>query len=194
MIDDDVNYLKGVAFLGMLESFKRLRGAAVADTAVAAVRPELGDLLRRGLLTKSGWYPVTWYRELLAALQQAAGGGVEVLREASRAAVQHDLQQGIYRVVTKLLSPEWLMRVTPQVYRSYYRHGSCTVSVAKGGGHAGAVNFAACPGFDAAMWEDLLGGCLGILDAAGAKNARVGGRRGGRGGDEAMVVDLVWDV
>jgi hypothetical protein len=191
---EDVNYLKGVAVLGMLESVRRLRGAAVADGAIETLNPELRDLLRRNLLTKSGWYPVTWYRELLAALQQVARGGVEVVREASRAAVQHDLQHGIYKVVVRVLSPEWLMRMTPQVFRSYYRNGSCTVTVAKGSGHGGSVSFAGCSGFDAAMWEDLVGGCLGLLDAAGAKNARVGGRRGGRGGDDALTIDLVWDV
>jgi hypothetical protein len=194
VIQNDVNSMKGVAFIGMLEAVRRDCGQDAGDRALALLDPELQDLMRRGLLTKSGWYPVTWYRELLAALQKGSGRGVGVIRQASRAAVVHDLHSGIYKVVVKVLSPAWLIRMTPQVFHSYYRYGDCEVSLSSSGAHAGTVAFEHCPGFDAAMWEDLIGGCLGMLEAAGAKNAKEAGREGGRTDDSSMIVDLRWEA
>jgi hypothetical protein len=191
VVREDINQMKGVAFLGMLAAVRRDLGEPVAARVVSSLNEEMRRLLENQLFTKSGWFPVSWYRELLGSLQDVAGA--DAVRECSRAAVVHDLQSGIYKLVTKVLSPRWLIQSTPKVFNSYYRKGKCVVELSKTEQNVGTVSFHGCPGFDGPMWEDLAGGCLGMLEAAGAKNAHETRRDGGRDGDEFMVLELRWE-
>jgi hypothetical protein len=190
MLEDDVNHVKGIAFLGMIEAFRRLKGEGAGERLLASLSPELRDLLGRGLLTDSGWYPIRWYRGLLASMQKVAAGGHEVVWEASRAAAANDLSSGAYKYIVKVLTPEWLVQRGVTLFQSYYKKGEALCTIV--GPRHGVVVFEGCVGFDRAMWEDLLGGCAGIFEAAGAKDVHELSRKGGGDGDERIEVNFSW--
>jgi hypothetical protein len=191
VIKNDENELKGVAFLGMLAAARHHLGDPVVAQVVSSLNREMRELIESDLFTKSGWFPVTWYREMLGCIKEAAGPNA--VRESSRAAVIHDLQSGIYKLVSKILSPSWLLKNTPKVFNSYYRKGTCVVELSDTEKHTGTIRFGDCAGFNDSMWEDLAGGCFGVLEAAGAKNVQEAHRTGGQNGDESMVLVLRWE-
>jgi hypothetical protein len=125
-------------------------------------------------------------------MQKVSRKGSAVVREAARAAVARDLSSGVYKYVVRLLTPEWLVRRSVYLFGSYYRNGEalCTIT----GARQGRMSFKKCVSFDRALWEDITGGCIGILEAAGAKSVHEHDRQGGGDGDDWMDVGFIWSV
>jgi hypothetical protein len=78
-----------------------------------------------------------------------------------------------------VLSPEFLLKRTPAIWSRYYDTGEVTIEARSGFAHA---RFRGASGFDHILWQDVAGGCAGVLEVCGAKDLKmtvVGG-----GGDE----------
>jgi hypothetical protein len=182
-------HTKGVSFRGLMGALTRLHGADALDRALAFVPDELANAVRFGKFVSSGWYPLAQYRALHAAAQRATGLGPELARALSREATLQDFR-GIYRVLTAVLSPEFLIRRSPSLWRRYYEQGELAIPEAVHG-RARAV-FTNCTGFDRNLWEDAIGGCIGVLEACGARAVGVELVSGGGDGEVAMTMVATW--
>ena len=60
--------LKGINFLGTLKTLGKQHGPEVQKRVEARLPGELGETFRHGALLASGWYPASWYGQLLDAI------------------------------------------------------------------------------------------------------------------------------
>jgi hypothetical protein len=183
--------VKGLAFRSLVTATQRLLGPALVEQMLPLLPEEIARAVRHNRFLTGGWYPLSQYRALHHAIARAAGdkGGPELARALGRACT-HDDFRGVYRVLTFVLSPEFLMRRAPALWSRYYDGGTLEVVVAKPGfvetRHRG------CSGFDRLLWEDVIGGAVGILEVCGAKELSVDVRRGGGDGDDFLDAACTW--
>jgi hypothetical protein len=180
--------MKGLSLRNYVGVLRELRGDAVAEAVLAALRPELRAALTSGQIVPSGWYPVGWKRELHAA-------GKQVTAEPRLAWVmgsemtRRDLK-GIYRSFLRVVSPRYVMSVGSRFFANYFRGASMRVHETRRG--FTRVSFAGCHGFDRNLWLDVVGGCEATLEAAGGQYVRMHIEAGGRDGDHAAQVSAWW--
>lgn len=178
--------LKGINFIGSLESLERLRGAEVRREVEAGLEGEVGDLLRTNSLLVGGWYPASWYGEVLQRIADVTGGGDRLLREVSISAVQKDFTT-LFKVVRLLFSPKSVMPQVLRVHKRYVEGG--TVELAKATNDSMRVRLSDCHGFNRVMWVDYVSGIEAILQLLGCKNIVT--RVVSGGGDESHMDVLV---
>lgn len=181
--------VKGINFRGMLDAVEGLYGAQAQREAIAACSTELSHQIRHGGITPAGWYPIASYREMLHAIVRVLPGESQVPHQCARWAIQRDLS-GIYRVLLFLLTPESIINKAPRVVRQYWRGGKMEVFEARPG--MGWARFDGWLGFDQNVWEDVLGGVEGALEAAGARNVRFQVLAGGGDGDDVCEFAARW--
>jgi len=180
---------KGVALLGVLRSFEALHGPAAYRTALASLPDELRDRIRLKSILGGSWYPIDEYRQIHLAAQRATGRGPDLARDLSREATLDDFR-GIYRLLTFVLSPHGMLRKAPSAWSRYYDAGRVEIRDARDD-HA-IARFCDCDGFDTTLWQDVIGGCLGVLEACGGKEITFRVLAGGGDGDTAMEVETRW--
>ena len=178
---------KGNNFRSLMATSRRVYGPAVVAQALALLPPALAKSLERDTIITGNWYPLAHLRAFNHALVQASGGGVEVIRELARTSTLDDFR-GIYRVFTFVLSPEFLMRRTPGIWKRYYDSG--VVSVEARANFAEA-RFSQCSGFDRILWQGVIGGCEAVLEACGAKQIDVTIKSGG-GDEDHLTMTATW--
>jgi hypothetical protein len=147
----------------------------------------LGRALERDAMITGNWYPLSDLRALNHAMMQALGRGPEFARELSRQST-HDDFRGIYRVFTFVLSPEFLMRRTPGLWKRYFDSGDVVVEARANFAEA---RFAHCDGFDRVMWQGVVGGAEAVLEACGAKQITMTITSGG-GDEDHMTMTATW--
>lgn len=183
-------HVKGLAFRSLVGAAQRLCGAGVVDKMMPLLPEELIRPVKHNSFVSGGWYPLTHYRALHTAIARAAGrSATDLARALGRDATMDDFR-GIYRVLTFVLSPEFLMRRAPGLWNRYYDTGSLTVPVARHG--YAEASFRGCIGFDRVLWEDAVGGAIGILEVCGAKEIAVHLRAGGGDGQEFLDAACTW--
>jgi hypothetical protein len=181
--------VKGIAFRSLLSAVPRVCGPTVIEQTL----PLLPDLVSRairhhGFLT-GGWYPLAHYRALHGAIGRVDGRGYELARVLGRDATLDDFR-GVYRVLTFVLSPEFLMRRAPGLFNRYYDTGSLSVPIARRG--YAEANFHGCTGFDRTLWEVVIGGAIAGLEACGARDVQVEIRAGGGDGEDFLRGTCTW--
>ena len=180
---------RGLSILGVLKSVRTLHGDAGYDKTVSHMTGDVVDLVRDSTLLSTAWYPIAYYQEVHAAAQRATHRGPQLARELSREATLADFR-GIYRLLTFVLSPEGILRKAPGTWSRYYDQGRLEVGEARP--RFATAHFSGCTGFDRSLWEDSIGGCIGVLEACGAKDVLVNIARGGRTGDDSMSIEVRW--
>ncbi len=182
--------VKGLSFYSVVDSLQRLRG----DGAVARLRtlapPHILELLDSRSFVAVGWYPLAWYRDLVAAALEAANEGVLFARELGRDGTAADFR-GVYRLLKFVLSPQALLQRAPGVYDRYRRPGRLVVEEARTG--YARVRFEGCVGFDEAIWHLAAGSCVGVLEVCGAENIRTKTLSGARDGNLDATFEGRWD-
>lgn len=181
--------IKGATIRGVLGAVGRVCPPGTTEKMLRILPPGLGDAVAHDRYLVAGWYPLTHYRDIIAAAMRASGGGAEVARALSRDAMLHDLR-GIYRLLTFVLSPESIMRRSPSLFGRYYDTGSLAVPVARTG--YCEAQYRGCVGFDRILWESALGGASAVLEACGARGLEVTVAAGGRDGDAMMDMVARW--
>jgi hypothetical protein len=182
---------KGVALLGVLKSFEALHGRAAYEAAIDTLPEALRDRVVLNGILGGSWYPIEEYRRIHLAAQQAARRGPDLARDLSREATLDDFR-GIYRLLTFVLSPHGMLRKAPSAWSRYYDGGRLEIREARD--DFAQARFSGCEGFDSTLWQDAIGGCLGVLQACGAKDIDVRVLAGGRDGDQTMEIETRWRV
>ena len=182
--------VKGLAFRSFVGAARRLHGAPVIDKMLPYLPVDVSTAVSKDRFITSSWYPLSQYRALHMALARATGGQPpELARAIGRDATMDDFR-GIYRVLTFVLSPEFLVKRAPGLWNRYYDTGTLEVPTAKHG--YAEARFRGCAGFDRVMWEDAIGGCMGMLEVCGAKEISTEVHRGGDDGCDYMDGIIRW--
>lgn len=150
---------------------------------------DAGDALRYGAVVASGWYPLEWYTALHAAAR-AAGAPPSFAREVGRVTTHRDLTTGVLKLVTRALTPAIMVSIGSRTFNRYYEVGHLEVTSPAAG--RARLAWTGCVGFDRNLWEDVLGGCLGALEAAGAQDAHVAWTSGGSDGQDHATATARW--
>jgi hypothetical protein len=180
---------KGVAFRGIVEAVKRICPPGTVDKMLPLLPSQVAPAVEHDGFLAAGWYPLPHYRAIFEAVMRATGRGLDLVAELSREATKQDFR-GIYRVLTFIISPEFLMRRAGGLFNRYYDTGALIVPVAKHG--YAEAQYRGCVGFDRVLWEDALAGSGAILEVCGAKDLEVTRLRGGGDGDVDMDVVARW--
>lgn len=184
------NRVRGVAFGTFEDVIRAAKGDAVfARVLEHEASAEFAEMLRKGLVVKSAWYPLAWYRALHRATREITSDP-SVSRAIGRVSTRDDLTSGFLKFVVRMLSAQTLVKVSSSVFNRYYETGRMQIVDARDG--FARARWTGCRGFDHAVWEDVLGGCEGGLEASGARNIRGRFVSGGRDGDDDAECDVSW--
>jgi hypothetical protein len=181
--------VKGLAFRSVMRSLEHLRGQETTNAVIDSLPRELREGLRYGTIIASGWYPIDWYRTVLASIVTTTGDGERVVKAIGRESTRLDLT-GVYKLVYKLLSPETLLTLTSRMFSNYYDTGKLEAQDARKG-HV-RMCWSGCKGFDRNMWIELMGSSEMMLKLAGATNIRLHAIAGGGPEDDHFELQGLW--
>jgi hypothetical protein len=182
-------HVKGLAVRGTIDAIRRICPPGTIDKMLSILPTQIAPAVEHESFIAAGWYPLPHYRAIFGAAMEATGRGLDLVAELSRSATMQDFR-GIYRLLTFVLSPEFLMRRSPTLFGRYYDTGTLTVPVARSG--YCEARYRGCVGFDRVLWEDVISGSTAILEACGAKDIKHTRVRGGGDGDHELDVVAEW--
>jgi len=181
--------VKGQSFHSVLKAFAELHGDELRAKTLAGMSGPGGEALREGSLLSSGFYPVAWYRELLASAARLVPNPGSLAREVGYRSGQRDIA-GMYKVLLRALSTEMLIKQSPRLLRVVYEGGGVEVLEVRRG--FARVRYYDYFGFDRNVWQDAIGGAQAAFEATGAKQLLITVQEGGRDGDSGMIVGVTW--
>jgi hypothetical protein len=181
--------VKGVALRNFEKLLVEFFDARTAAAVIEALPNDARDALKRHAVVSGGWYPLDWYKAMHAAARQVTGSGPALAWRIGRESTKLDLT-GVYRVFLRMLSPGFVLSASSRIFSTYYSPGKMRLVESREG--AAHVAFDACEGFDANIWQDVLGGCEVALELTGANNVRVHMVRGGKDGDVSAEAVARW--
>ncbi|MBC7171089.1 MAG: hypothetical protein H5U40_01605 [Polyangiaceae bacterium] len=181
--------VKGVAFRSVLAVLQELRGEEGVEAVIESLPRDQAEMLRYTIVN-TGWYPISIYRALWAAILRETGESYAIARAIGAASVRRDIK-GVYRMLFRALSADTAFTLSSKLFSSYYDAGSVTVEERRKG-QALAV-YEGCVGFDRTMYEELAGSGEEILRLSGAKDVRMTIVRGGQDGNPACEMLLEWE-
>jgi hypothetical protein len=177
-------HAKGINFRSLISAARRLLGPATLDKMVTLLPTELGQRVQKNAFVTGSWYPLAEFRLLHGAALTATGRGLELTRALARDCATDDFR-GIFRVLTFVLTPDWIMRRTPAIWQRYYDVGVVTIEAQP---HFARARFAEATGFDQVLWNDVIGGATAVLEVCGAKDLKVTVESGGSDEDFLCLV------
>ncbi len=184
------NRCKGTCFTDFRAVVVAQHGADAWERIAGALDRDLGDPLQYGAIVTGGWYPLSWYRHLHEVTHRTLNVGLEFSREVGRASTVHGLTRGLYKVFLKIVSPQFVVTNAAKLFNAYYERGAMVVDEKRAG--LLRASWSGCAAFDQVIWEDVFGGCLGALEAAGARDVRLRLLGGGLDGCETAELEAAW--
>ena len=183
---------KGSNFTGLLKALEALHGADARERVFAELPEHVAEPLRFGQVVVVGWYPVTWYAELHAAVDRCFHEGAGLARKMSHYATSADIGS-IHRFIASMLSVETVFGQTHRLMGLYWKGGRIErLEIAPG---RARVRFEGWPGFTPLIWEDLMGGMEAVLETCGAQNGRIRAASGRTvsADTETLEIDVRWN-
>jgi hypothetical protein len=184
-----VPQVKGIAIRGILTAVESVCPPGTRKKMLARLPDQIVPAVEHESFLAAGWYPLAHLRAIFGAAMEVTGRDVDLVHELSRFATKDDFR-GIYRLLTFVLSPEFLMRRSPGIFGRYYDTGSLLVPEARSG-RCRAV-YSGCAGFDRILWEDVIAGSSAVLEVCGAKDVQLTRVRGGGDGDTELDIIAEW--
>ena len=124
---DDLVQVKGNSFRGFIAALRRLHGEATAQKVIALLPVELGRRIQRDNIVTGHWYPLEELRLVQQAMMRVVGRGSEIIRAIARESTLEDFR-GLYQVLTFMLTPQFIIKRTPGIWRRYYDGGIVSVT------------------------------------------------------------------
>jgi len=182
--------IKGQSIRNYPITLRAIRGDEVADRVIAMLSPDLRQGLELGTILAGSWYPVDYKRELHQAGSKVTGepGFARVMGYEMTV---RDLS-GIYKTFVKIATPRYVLSIASRIFSTYFRPG--TMRVVERRDRFVDVELTGCPGFDANIWRDVLGGCEATLIVAGARACRIRIVGGGNDGDDFARANAWWQL
>lgn len=179
---------KGTNILAMVTALETVRDAAFREAVVKEVPGQGGEEIRARSIIAAGWYPIGWYRDLLATIVKHAGDPM-IVRDLGKASTRANVS-AIHRVFMRMISPHTLIKQGGRLFSSYFENAS--VSIENVEGQNERITWKDCFGFDKNCWRDQIGSTEELVTMSGAKVLRSKVISGGGDGDAAMTFELLW--
>ena len=176
--------LKGSVLWGVIQALERVRGWDGREQIVGELKGDFSEGVRTRSIIATGWYPIAWHRELLAAIVRH--GGRTSLREAVRLSTRDNLGS-IHRILVRVMSRDALLRQGDRVFSSFFE--ARTISTRESP-KLSRVEWTGCRGFDANVWSAQSETVHELLEMAGAKVKRSHVVSGGTDADDSMALEL----
>jgi hypothetical protein len=154
----------------LLMAIDNIYGASAAEKVRAATNGDAGKALRYGGLVVGGWYPIEWYRALWDAVDSTLHVDETQAREIGSTAAALSVNR-VYRMFSRLTSPNMLLRIAATAYKSYFDSGELRVRT--DGTHSLIAEWRGCTGFNSLLWYDSLGGATYFLSSTGVADVKV---------------------
>src|SRR5258708_6893925 len=111
--------IKGSAVLDSITGIKKRDGERAYEEIVALLDDETKKMFQ-GTVSASSWYPLDLFlRFLVVEISRSAKGNEEVLITRSEKVVERQLR-GVYKILVKIGSPEFLMKRIAAVHATYF--------------------------------------------------------------------------
>ncbi|MFO0562805.1 MAG: hypothetical protein U0269_32600 [Polyangiales bacterium] len=161
--------VKGHGLTGMLSAITVIEGEAVRSKVEARLPDDLRDALRLGAVVAGGFYPIGWARAIHERALEEGSKGAQLPFLIGYESTKKDLQ-GIYAFVAKMFNPGTVLGQGKRLMAMYY--GGGTADVLERSSTSATLRYRECFGFDRAMFEELAGGSVAIMEACGGRNAQ----------------------
>jgi len=178
---------KGSNILAVVTVLESVHSLELRNTVLAEMPGQGGDDLRSHALIAAGWYPIAWYRDLLATVVRHSDPSI--VRKLGRASTRQNVST-VHRIFMRMISPHTLMTQGARVFSSYFE--DATVSVQNVDKQVERILWKGCHGFDKNCWRDQLGSTEELVEMSGAKLLRSRIVSGGEDGDAEMVLEIAW--
>lgn len=156
--------VKGHGLTGMLAALVAIEGESLRARVEARLPADLADALRLGAVVAGGFYPIAWAKAVHAAAIAESSRGAAIPRAIGYESTQKDLQ-GIYAFVAKMFNPVTVLGQGKRLMGMYYGGGDA--QVLERTPTSATMRYVGCYGFDRAMFDEMVGGCLAIIEACG---------------------------
>ncbi|MBL8743982.1 MAG: hypothetical protein JNK04_22900 [Myxococcales bacterium] len=182
------NRCRGLCLLPVIAYARRLDAEGFLS-AVGARDAALAALIELDGVEARQWYPMSAFRCVHGALREISGG-LAAARAVGIESAHSDLTTGIFRTLTKVASPVFLLERAAMFFRFYVEHGQLTF--ARVSDNEAEARFSDCRGYDEAIFQDLTGGVEGSLFAAGGSQIEIERLSGGCDGDTHLTLRVRW--
>lgn len=182
--------VKGIAFKSVDTSFAELRGAEARIKARSLMNKELADTFRNSLMLAASWYPIGWYSDVLRSFREATGDGPDLIRQIGYRCMELDMKSVHKQLFARFVSPQTMLSMGARMFNNYYDTGKFEVLDGRRG--FVHVKFSGCLGWDANMFQEMVGSSTAMLELSGGRDARARVTSGGRDGDTSMELDVHW--
>lgn len=185
----DAGLCNGLPLRGMYSNLGVLFGSRGQRHILEQLPEDLAEGLAYGRIVAGGWYPIGWLSALHVAAQEVSGSGRELARKLGYMGSKSYFR-GVHKVFISFMDPGFVIGKSPMVFRKYYDTGTAEV-VERNSGNC-LLRFSGCSGFDANLWQGLIGACEAVLELSGAKNIRLRAVSGGGDADTDAEVSAYW--
>jgi hypothetical protein len=185
---------KGAAILGMIESLKKAKGSQMVDALMAELPEELREKLKHRSIVQSGWYPLDWLLQVLAAIKKVTGGNSEILREIAHLTITEALTKGVYKYARLILSRKSILKRAPFFFNSYVY--DAIMKITEVSNTRGRLRCAKCTGFNKDMWDAVIGSVKAVIEVHNGQVNSIVVRAGGGDGDDMIDLEmgLSWNI
>ena len=183
-------HVRGVVLKTYREILKERFGEAGYAQVLKGLHDETREILV-GMVIATEWYPNRLIVDLYETIVRVHyDGKPEGIRELGKLSAQRDLR-GVFKIFVVVVSPQYLVSKTASVWSRYFDHGKVEITDQKKGFCRG--RFTAVCSRSTAFWQEILGSCMGAIEAAGGKNAAPTIVAGGTANDESMEAEMRWE-
>lgn len=165
---------KGINITSFLATVERLFPNLTSEQLLEGVDPLFRARVQEEKILVGGWYPVSWYRDLHAALQEVTGSGPDLSLRMGYENTRADFTgNGVYRFVARSLGPGTVLTLGARIFNFYWRPAKMKiVPIGKEKNH-GRGRWHGCLGIDQNIWFDLFGSIKAILELSGATDIQL---------------------
>lgn len=161
----------------------------MVDRIRALLREEVVDPTLYRAIVASGWYPVSWYRELHRAAEEAMPQERDLAKRLGEEAMKLDLSR-VYAFILRVLGPDRTFRHAERALSTYWE--GARVSILDRGDEWISARFHEMPGLDERLWQDVLGGTRVVVSRSVGEEVTITILSGGRTGADYLELEVRW--
>jgi hypothetical protein len=191
---DDRPRVKGAAILGGIESLKKTKGSGAVDALLLELPHELQDKIKYRGIVQSGWYPLDWLLQVLAAIKKVTVGKPEILRELAYMTITEALTKGVYKYARLILSRKSILKRAPFFFNSYVY--DAVMKITDVSTTSGRLQCTKCTGFNQDMWDALIGSVKAVIEVHNGHVTSFTVHAGGGDGDDMIDLEMefTWNI
>lgn len=182
--------MKGQAVRQYVSVFEDSKGSEALASVISKISvDEFRELLQERQILASRWYPIAWMNEFMSLAAAEFSDEPDLPERIGYASADRNIR-GIYRFLTRFLSPELCIRQVPRMWK-VYTNGIKVRTEISAPQRATLRFYGAGP--SRLVWRAMLGGgARRIFESSGARDIEVSITGGGIERSEETSVEVRW--